>query len=211
MWAEVEAKFITDDPSVLAALSAAPTLGLAAVGPARAVREVDRYLDTAGGSLASARWACRLRTRDGGTRISLKGPAEVTADDWHHRRPEIEAPATTSIDPADWPESEARQRLAALAGGAALVERFVLLQERTERDVLVEGERVATLSLDVVTILDRGMERGRLLVVELELTSAESLPGDRFEALAATLAARAGLRPDPHTKLEHATALLNLR
>jgi inorganic triphosphatase YgiF len=211
MRAEVEAKFIADDPAVLSALADAPTLAWATLGPARVVPESDRYLDTPDGALAAARWACRLRTRDGAIRVSLKGPAEPTAGEWHHRRPEIEAPATASIDPADWPKSEARHRLIELSGGAALVERFVLQQERTERAVIDDAVPAATLSLDVVRIQDDGRDRGRLLIVELELAMADSLSGDRFEALAGALAAQHGLRADPRTKLEHALALLDPR
>ncbi len=208
MRAEVEAKFVADDPAPLAALEATSSLAFADLGPARVVPETDRYLDTRDGALASARWACRLRDREGAIRISLKGPAEATAGAWHHRRPEVEGPATTSTDPADWPESDARRLLVELAGGGALVERFVLRQERTERPVVVDGQSVATLSHDVVEILHGGRELGRLFVVELELTSAETMPADRFDALAAALAAHPGLRPEPRSKLEHALELL---
>jgi inorganic triphosphatase YgiF len=208
MRAEVEAKFIADDRSALDALATAESLGWATLGPARVVPEIDRYLDTTEGALAAARWACRLRDRDGSIRVSLKGPAETTDGTWHHRRPEIEAPATASIDPADWPESEARRRLVALADGSALVERFELRQQRTERPTLADGGRVATLSLDVVDVRADGRQIGRLHVVELELMSAEGLPEDRFGDLARALSARRGLRPDPRSKLEHAFGLL---
>jgi inorganic triphosphatase YgiF len=208
MRAEVEAKFVADAPAALDALAIAPSLGFASLGPARVVAETDRYLDTADGALASARWACRLRERDGTIRISLKGPAEATTGAWHHRRLEVEAPATASIDPAAWPESDARRLLVQLTGGAEMVERFTLRQQRTERPVIVDGERVATLSLDVAAIVDGERECGRLLVVELELASPEALAVDRFTALAGLLAERAGLEPEPRSKLEHALELL---
>jgi inorganic triphosphatase YgiF len=211
MRAEVEAKFVADDPAAMAALASAPSLGFAMLGPARVVPETDRYLDTAEGALAATRWACRLREREGVIRVSLKGPAEVTDGAWHHRRPEVEGPATASIVPTDWPESDARRTLAKLAGGAELVERFELRQERTERTAIVGGEPVATLSLDVVDVVEGGGTHGRLLVVELELASEEALPADRFEDLAGELAARPGLRPDPRTKLEHAREMLDGR
>ncbi len=87
----------------------ADRLGNASLGPARTVDETDRYLDTDDGRLASARWACRLRLRDGTTRISLKGPpSDAPAAAWHHRRPEVEGPATDEIAPNVWPASEAR-------------------------------------------------------------------------------------------------------
>ena len=211
MRAEVEAKFLADDPAVLNALATTPSLGFASVGSARTVAELDRYLDTADGALAARRWACRLRTRDGAVSVSLKGPAEPTVGDWHHRRPEVEGPATDSLDPADWPDSDARQWLLELSGGAELVERFELRQDRTERPVLVDGEPVGTMSLDVVHVVDGDRERGRLLVVELELANDESLPAARFETLARALAARPGLSPDPRTKLEHALERLAAR
>ena len=211
MRAEVEAKFIAADPTALAALASAPSLAFATLGPPRVVPETDRYLDTRQGALAAARWACRLRVRDGVTRVSLKGPAEETDSAWHHRRPEVEGPATASMRPTDWPESDARRMLAELAGEAELVEQFELRQARTERPAVVGGERVATLSLDGVDVLEGGQKLGRLLVVELELASDEALPADRFEALAGELAARPGLRPDPRTKLEHALEMLDAR
>ena len=211
MRAEVEAKFIADDPAALAALASAPSFGSATLGPARVVPEADRYLDTSDGALAAARWACRLRDRDGATRVSLKGPAEVTDGAWHHRRPEIEGPATASIVPTDWPESDARRMLVELSGGAQLVERVELRQERTERPAIVDGEPVATLSLDVVDVHEDGTKLGRILVVELELASDDALPASRFESLAAALTARPGLRPDPRSKLEHALEMLDRR
>ena len=211
MQAEVEAKFVAGDPSVLDALGSAPSVGIATLGTAHVAVETDRYLDTPDGALAAARWACRLRERDGAMRVSLKGPAEATAGSWHHRRREVEGAATASIVPGDWPESEARRRLIELAGGGELVERFELRQQRTERPAIVDGEQVATLSLDVVDVHAGGASLGRFLVVELELASELALAPDRFEALARTLAARPGLRPDPRSKLEHAVEMLGRR
>jgi inorganic triphosphatase YgiF len=209
MRAEVEAKFLAADRDVLDALATLPALGFASLGSPGTFSEWDRYLDTADGALANRRWACRLRSRDGAHRVSLKGPAEATAHEWHHRRPEVEGPATDSLDPESWPASDARRRLLELTGGAELVERFGLRQERTERAVLVDGQPVATMSLDVVDIIEGGRERGRLLVAELELANEESLAVDRFGVLADALADRHGLTPDPRTKLEHALERLD--
>ena len=65
------------------------SLGRAVLGPARTVDETDRYLDTDDGRLAAALWACRLRSREGTTRISLKGPQRSRPDD------RVVAPPTT--------------------------------------------------------------------------------------------------------------------
>jgi len=201
---EVEAKLQARGPAPLDALAVEPTIDGAALGPARTVDEADRYLDTADGRLEAARWACRLRSREGAVRVSLKGPAEAAGQGWLHRRPEVEGPATDSTDPDDWPMSDARLHLERLSGGAPLVERLRLDQRRTERPVSVGGRVVATLSLDRVAIR-RGEEiAGELFIVELELLDADALPHDELRRLAEALAARPGLAPDPGTKLEHA-------
>jgi inorganic triphosphatase YgiF len=201
---EVEAKLRAGDAAPLEALAGEQTLDGALLGTARTVDETDRYLDTADGRLDAVRWACRLRAREGAVRVSLKGPAETHARDGLHRRPELEGPATDSLDPADWPPSEARRHLESLSGGAPLVERLRLEQRRTERPVHVGERRVGTLSLDRVEIVRGERRAGELFVVELELADAEALPQSDLRRLAEALAARPGLAPDPRTKLEHA-------
>ena len=84
---EVEAKFRAESAEPLIELAARPRLGRALLGIPRTVDEVDRYLDTDDGRLAAARWACRLRSREGATRISLKGPSTGAVTGWQHRRP----------------------------------------------------------------------------------------------------------------------------
>jgi inorganic triphosphatase YgiF len=206
---EVEAKFLADGAAALDALARAPKLGEATLDAPATASEIDIYLDTAGGRLGAARWACRLRDRDDGFRISLKGPAEDIVDGWLHRRPEVEGPATASFDPHTWPASEARDLVLELSRGAALIERFRLLQRRTERDVRFGSERLGTLSLDVATIAREGEQLGVLHVVELELASADdAASAERLDALASVLARQPGLRADPRSKLEHAMELL---
>ena len=200
---ELELKYRAVDSAPLRALAGMETLGPARLGAPVTSDEVDRYLDTADRRLAAARWACRLRTRSGRSIVSLKGPARHEAADALHRRAELEGPATAIPDPAGWPPSAARDLLLRMAGGGTLVERFTLAQQRTERDVLVEGRTVGQLSLDACSVLRGGEPRGELLMVELELAD-DALA----EALDAALAAVPGLLADPHTKLEHALALL---
>jgi inorganic triphosphatase YgiF len=206
---EVEARFRADPPT-LARLATLERIGVAALGPARTVEEVDRYLDTDDGRLAAARWACRLRTREGVTRISLKGPPEgATGDRWLHRRPELEGPATPSLHPGAWPPSAARSHLEDLAGDRPLLERFRLDQRRTERSVIVDGQPLGTLTLDAVDVRGAdGSDRGSLEIVELELASADPASEAQLAGLAAALATMEGLVPEPRTKLEHALARL---
>lgn len=209
---EIEARFRADDLDRLDRLAEIPTIGEATLGPARTFDEVDTYLDTQGGALSAARWACRLRRRDEALTVSLKGPPEAAAaGGWLHRRPEVEGPASASGDPADWPPSEARDLVDRLRGGEPLAERLTLRQRRTERRVTLGGSILATLSLDAVRVERGGRAHGSFCVVELELTAGASGREDDVARVAAALAAREMLAPDPLTKLERALALVEAR
>lgn len=206
MGLEVEARFRASGPAPLEHLAAEPTLGHATLGPARTVHEEDRYLDTHDGRLRDARWACRLRRREGEIRISLKGPPDRPTAGWLHARPEVEGPATAAIDPHGWPASPARELLLDLSRGAPLAEWLRLLQERTERTVSVGERLIGGLSLDAVVARRGGERLGELYLVELEIEDGGD-PHRDLEALADALAARAGLAPEALTKLELALAL----
>lgn len=203
---EVEARFRANGPGPLLRLAARPTLGRASLGTARMVVEEDRYLDTEDGRLRSLRWACRLRSREGSTRISLKGPPDAPATGWLHRRPEVEGPASSVVDPDAWPASAARAFLLELSGGAPLVEWLRLLQERTERAVAIDGRPVGSLTLDAVDAERAGLPIGVMHLVELELPPEADAERDLPE-LARALAAEPGLEAEPRTKLEIALEL----
>lgn len=209
MGLEVEARFRADD-AALARLADADRLGPAVLGEPVTVDEVDRYLDTADGDLAAARWACRLRTRGDVTKVSLKGPPAVEGGEaWLHRRPEVEGPAVDVPALDAWPPSAARDRLASITGGRPLHERFRLLQRRTERAVHVDGDPVGTLTLDAVRIVGRGgRDLGQLRIVELEMAAGDGAAESRLAPLAAALARIGGLEPEPRTKLEQAVERL---
>jgi len=213
MRTEVEARFRADGPGPLEALAAASRVGRATLGPPRIVDESDRYLDTDDGHLAAARWACRLRTREGVIRISLKGPpAGAQIDGWHHRRPEVEGPASHDIAPDSWPPSEARDLLASLAGDRPLAERLRLDQRRTERAVTLDGGLpLGVLTLDRVQLAAGSVDLGALFIVELELDPASDRGEAELPAMAAALAAMPGLVAEPRTKLEHALSRLEQR
>jgi inorganic triphosphatase YgiF len=211
MPAEVEAKFLATGSEPLAALAAAPSLGPAALEAPRTVIEVDRYLDTDDRRLARAGWACRLRQRDEGTIVSLKGPAQTEASGGVHRRPEVEGPAGSGFDPAGWPATAARDLVDRLRVGATLVEVVRLVQRRTERTVRVAGRRVGVLSLDAVTIEGAADDDARLHVVELEVDAATGVDEAELAPLVEALAATHGLVADRRTKLDHALARLGAR
>lgn len=199
---EVELKFLARTDVPLRHLARIASLGPARLGPPAAFGETDRYLDTPGGRLATAGWACRLRTRGTSTIVSLKGPPRHQPGDVMHRRPELEGPAG-DLPAGGWPPSPARDLLVELAGGDPLVERLTLAQQRTQRRAEWPGGH-GLLTLDEVAVMHRSRRVGRLRVVELEADSAVLVDGE----LANALAAIPGLEPDPLTKLEHALAML---
>ena len=204
---EVEARFSASGPGPLASVATLERLGGALLGPPATTSEVDVYLDTAAGALGTARWACRLRTRGDRVTLSLKGRPDPTSGGWLHRRPEVEGPATEQRDPTAWPPSPARDLLEQLTGGAPLVERFVLHQQRVERPVAHGTHRIGTLSLDTVDVEHLGTPVGRLHVVELELragTEDEAV----LQPLARELETIPGLVPEPRTKLDRALELI---
>jgi inorganic triphosphatase YgiF len=205
MGLEVEARFRAEDPAALDRLGAMLRLGDSTLGSPRAIDELDRYLDTDDGRFAAARWAFRLRTREGRTFISLKGPRAL-GDGPIHRRQELEGPASERLDAAEWPPSEALALVLEIGGGRRLVERFRLHQLRTERDVEDgHGRRLGTLTLDRVRIEEGGRDLGELHVVELELLAGAGGEDEaRLAALAEALGRVSGLVPEPRTKRERA-------
>lgn len=209
---EVEAKFRAVGPEPLEQLRTLARLGPAVLGPARTVDEIDRYLDTRDGRLEAALWACRLRSRDGTWRVSLKGPPSPGTDgSAMHHRPELEGPATADPEPSGWPASDARSFLEGIIRGGPLTERLRLRQRRTERPVAIAGHAgpVALLTLDEVVVEEGGTAAGILHVVELE--QARGAGEVDLGPIVAALAGIRGLAPDPLTKLEHALGLLRAR
>lgn len=205
MEAEVEAKFLADGPGPLEALARADAIGIGQLGPPITVDEVDIYLDTADGLLASAGWVCRHRDRGAGPIVSMKGPA-LDGPNGIHRRLEVEGAASASHDPAEWPASPARDRLREMTGGAPLLERLTLHQRRAERPVMVDGRAVATLSLDEVRVDRFGAASATFHVVEVELASDDPASLALLGRIAAALAGVPGLVSDHRTKLDHALA-----
>lgn len=206
---EAELKLRATGEAPLDDLVTAPALGRGRLGPAVTVDELDVYLDTPDGRLASARWACRLRSREGRRWISLKGPAAHQPGEPLHRRPEIDGPVDADPrDPAAWPDSPARARVLQLAGEQRLAERVTLRQRRTERSVTIGDEEIGTLSLDRVEVLHHGEALGRLFVVELELADSERDAPLAPELLRA-LSSRDGLASEAASKLELALRLVD--
>lgn len=156
----------------------------------RTIEIEDRYVDTATGSLEAAGYGVRLRRLDGARLVTVKSMEQGGQEGEPqalHRRLELEAPASARLDPATWPESDARERIESMSGGERLRTRFTLVQHRLERN-LVSGEGSAgdgrnadgrtadgrtadgraILSLDVAEVRRRGRSLGEFTTLEVE-------------------------------------------
>ena len=203
---EVELKFRVTDGPTLERLLDADWVGDHAAGAWRTFELEDRYLDTSDGALARGGYGARLRRQEGAITLTLKslgrgeGPGGAL-----FRRVELEGPATADLHPESWPDSEARRRLMALAGDAALVPRFTLRQVRRERD-LRAGDGWAVLSLDAVRVEAAGHDIGGGSFVEVESRGgSERILRD----VGAILESSGAVTPEGRSKEALATELLN--
>jgi inorganic triphosphatase YgiF len=199
---EIEAKLAVERPDVLEALLRAPELGglegFEADGPPRDQTMVDRYVDTAvvGGWLRALGMRARLRETDEGVVLTVKRTGSqagaVTS------RTELEAPATTVLDPHAWPESPARDALFEAIGTDPLLEIARLRQHRLYRVVRRGGTRVE-LSLDELEAMVGEDVVDRRFEVEAEL-----LEGDpaAVHDLAVALSSLEGVGPPVGSKLQ---------
>lgn len=204
MPAEIESRYLVPDRLLFDRLRCLDHLGPFTVVPRGRVRLVDTYLDTPGRALLRQGWACRLRIADGAPFVTLKGPkqtqgAVVSRSEW-----EV-ALAARTLAVERWPAGELRDQVQALTGGSALGQVARVRQIR-HRATLRDGERlVGELSLDMVTIEEKGL-RHRALMLEAELADS----GDRsdLERLDVVLVSEFGLAPETRSKLQRALALV---
>lgn len=198
---EIELKFRMTGTSEGERLLASDDLaGFSAMGPAVAVTQEDRYLDTTGGALAAAGYAGRLRTTKRGTVITLKGLRRADEGGALHRREEIEGPADAAASPAAWPESDARTAVIEIAGDTPLADLVTIRQVRRKRDYGCEGT-VVELSVDDVEVVHGGRVIERFAELELELRKGEETA---LEPLSDLLSDIEELVPAETSKLERA-------
>jgi inorganic triphosphatase YgiF len=203
---ERELKYsLVDPPPAAAAVVALGRGGPYAFVEAGVATHLDRYFDDDAGRLRAAGLALRQRRvlRAPGVAIAtLKSAGEV--DGAWHRREETEAP----MHGDDWPVTVAR-RLAAHVALWQLRPRLELEVERSSYRVTFEGRPVATLVFDRVTARLPGAERSAHFD-EAELEALGDAGLAVLEGAVALLDELARLTPSPVTKLERATAVLDL-
>jgi CHAD domain-containing protein len=120
-----------------------------------------------------------------------------------HRREELEAPATRTLDPGEWPESEALSRVISVIGRRRLIERFRVKQERHEAEARVGGA-VVVASVDVAQVVAAGRAAGSLQQLEVELRSG---PEEALRALGQEIAASGVGVPEARSKLAIASEM----
>jgi inorganic triphosphatase YgiF len=155
-------------------LETAPELlaGFMAAGEAHMVTVLDRYLDTdaVDGRLAIAGMRARLRTVESTVTLTVKRSGAL--DRGVTTRVELEGPASSTIDPEQWPASEARAALLEVIGDARLSEIARLRQSRLTR-LVARGSTIVELSLDELEALDGEHVAGRRFELEAELVEGE--------------------------------------
>jgi CHAD domain-containing protein len=198
---EVELKYRMTDTSTGERLIAADELaGFTALGPAVTVENLDRYLDTPGGALATAGYAGRLRTGRKGTVITLKGLRREDDGGAVHRREELEGPADAAAGAAAWPASAARDAVLAIAGETLLVELVTIRQVRRKRSYGRDGA-VVEVSLDAAEVVAGERTIERFAELELELREGDERA---LDPLADLLSDMEELVPSETSKLERA-------
>ena len=200
---EVELKYRVLDAEAAARLGAVRTLGaLRVVGRPRQVQVEDRYIDTAGGALARAGYAVRLR----------RGPRMIDPVGQGVEPHRVRAPSTRGAGgpgrPVPRPASLALVGRAGPGPGARgrfpLVEIVTIRQLRRARTLVSESHEVE-LSVDDVEIVAGGRMIERFLELEVELKTGDEAG---LSDVAAILAADPALEPVTTSKLERALAAL---
>jgi CHAD domain-containing protein len=202
---EVELKYRVLDLTAAERYLVAETIGgFSGGGAARASQFEDRYVDTAGGAMARAGFAVRIRQTGRGTMVSVKALARTEGAGGSVRREELEGPADRTAGPLEWPASDARSLVLELAGDAPLVEVVTIRQLRRKR-IVRDGDTRVELSLDEVDVVARSRVVDRFVELEAELVKGSEA---RLANLAEVFDADPGLAASADSKLEAALAAI---
>ncbi|HST04703.1 MAG TPA: CHAD domain-containing protein [Chloroflexia bacterium] len=215
---ETESKFIVPGEAAFARLRAIDTFGKYERRAERTKQVHDRYLDTRGRAFLKAGWCFRLREGAGGDLlITLKSlhrhtVSADTASTAIQARDEYET-SVTGLRIATWPESEAKELAARIAGKQPMRDLVTIDQVRTV-SYLYDGERaVAELSLDDVDFHPAATGEPEAQTYKTYELEAELLPDgtiDDLIALALIFTEEYGLDPQPYSKFERALRFADL-
>jgi len=198
---EIELKYRVIDPAAGDRyLGADEIAGFRASSPVRSTQVEDRYIDTAGGAMARAGFAARLRQTAKTTTVAVKSSVRRVGTGNVHRREELEGPADRTAHPRDWPPSDARSLILEQCGDAPLVEVVTIRQLRRKRILQRDGTSVE-LSLDEVDAVSRSRVVGRFVELEVELMTGDEAG---LADVDRELASDPGLAPAGTSKLQSA-------
>lgn len=199
---EIESKYLIPDQETFEILQTLKSLAAYSLKEPATRLITDTYLDTESGALHQAGYAGRIR-HDHTRSIwfgTLKGLGSANGS--LHQREEYEVPIMPSAPPRNWPRSDARNLALRLGQGQPFVNLFSLRQLRHTRNVYLNGQWVAELSLDQVS-QPAGSDPAPNFELEIELKGKGTL--DDLRALTEALAAY-HLQPQPLSKFERAYA-----
>jgi len=198
---EIELKYrVIDAAAGDRYLAADEIAGFRPSSPVRSTQVEDRYIDTAGGAMARAGFAARLRQTAKTTTVAVKSSVRRVGTGNVHRREELEGPADRTAHPRDWPPSDARSLILEQCGDAPLVEVVTIRQLRRKRILQRDGTSVE-LSLDEVDAVSRSRVVGRFVELEVELVAGDEAG---LADIDRELAADPGLAPADTSKLQSA-------
>lgn len=201
---EIEAKFVIPDPAVYWRLQTAMHLAGYALSTQKVLDIRDTYLDTSKRHILTAGYSCRRRRLPEGIVMTLKSLGR--ADGAIHRRQEFETTLPTALPPAEWPDSEMRERVLQLSKRESISPLFELEQTRLIRIVQQDEQPLAELSLDRVSLMSGGKE---LVYHELEIELLPSGSEQNLKAIVDCLHGEWHLHAESLSKFERALALVD--
>jgi inorganic triphosphatase YgiF len=203
---ETEAKFIVPDRRACRRINGIESLAGFTLAGGRVVEVRDTYLDTQDRAILSGGYALRRREQEGTLLITLKSTNPATGA--IHRREEWETVLSSDIEPAAWPDGEARSRVLSMIGNGTLAVLFQLRQQRFLREAR-DGERhVATVSLDEVQMECAGQRQDHW---ELEIELSPEGREEDLALMADWIQSRHHLLPAERSKFERALDLIDAR
>ncbi len=179
--------------------------GVARGGEWQQRRDRDLYVDTADAALARAGFGARVRHRGDRWILTLKSQGDGTAA--LHRRIELEGEADAHLDPAAWPDSQARARLLELIDAEPLLPRFTIRQRRSVMPLSGDDGATAELSVDEVEVLRGRRTLGAFNEVEVEATG-DGATGALLDRVAGALEGSGLVTEAPRSKEAAAAELL---
>jgi CHAD domain-containing protein/adenylate cyclase class IV len=211
---EIELKYLVRDDAVFRAWLESDwtaDLGDVTVSAATVAEVEDVYFDTPHRALERHGFGARLRRRGPKVTLTVKSagrgastPGGRLPSRALRKRIELEAPASTHLDPDAWPESPAKELVEELRGAAKLRPLFTIRQRRHERRVSAP-DGVALFTLDEVEVHAGKAVLGTFTALEVESSDGrETL----LERVAAVLEASGLVTPEPRSKEEIAAGLV---